>query len=453
MKIYNFCKAFLGLIIPIWLLQYCQPKEEITTNESVLLRFDTDTIAFDTVFTGQLSLTKRLKVYNTNDNAITISSIRLGGMANSYFSLIVNGLQTNQTNDLYLRGKDSLLILATVTLNSNNNTIPFLVSDSIIFNTNANEQRVYLTSYGQNATYYNGDTLTGNTIWDSTTAKFIKRTIYIPQGSTLTIEKGTRIHLVKGAGIKIAGTLVARGDSGQKVVFQGPRLDENFRNVSSQWKGIEFTPTSTNNSLDFVELKNAETGIIVGDTNNVLGSYLKITNTIIKNMSGFGLKASNTQLIAWNCLIYNCAYNGFLLSEQGDYKCYNNSFAFTISDFTRFGAALEVKEGSRNVELINNIIWGNGFGGNEIIFKKGANDVFKKNLVRSTDNALTSDTSNIWNEAPKFISEDRDFINFQIDSLSPARRRAIKLDLFTIDLKGKERGATWDIGAYQYYEK
>jgi len=410
-------------------------------------------VAFDTVFTEQVSITRRLKVYNTSDNAITIGRISIGNSSDPRFFLIINGIKANQTNNLYLRGKDSLLILINVELPTNDKTLPFIIVDSILFQTQALEQKVYLTSYGQNATYYRGDTLAGNTIWDSTRAKFIEKTIYVPQGATLTIQKGTKLHFVKGEGIKVAGTLVAQGDSRQKVVFQGPRLDARFRNVAGQWKGIEFLPSSTNNVLDFVEIKNAQNGIVIGDTNNVMVSDLKITNAILKNMSGTGLKAFNTKLIAWNCLVYNCAYNGFLLSEQGDYACYNNTFAFTVSDFTRFGAALEIKDGARKFELLNNIVWGSGYGGNELIYKKSSTDISTKNLARSTNIGLTSDTANFWNKDPAFIAETNDFVDFGIDSLSPARGKALKLSLFTSDLKGKERGGKWDIGAYQYFKK
>ncbi|MFN0050411.1 MAG: hypothetical protein ACKVOU_14910 [Cytophagales bacterium] len=432
------------------MLQCCKPIEEITTDKFVLLRFDQDTVSFDTVFAGQLSISRKLKVYNTSDNAISISSIRLAGMENSFFSLIINGLQTNQTNNLFLRGKDSLFILTNVTLDQNDKTLPFLVADSIIFITNANEQKVYLESYGQNANYYNGDTIKSNTTWDSTKAQFIKKTVFVAKEATLTIEKGTKLYFVKGAGMKIAGSLQVKGDSGKIVAFQGPRLDADYRNLPGLWQGIEFLPTAKNNMIDYAEIKNAVNGIVIGDTNNLLNGNLKITNTVIKNMSGYGLQAHNVNLTAWNCVVYNCAYNGFLLSGKGDYRCYNNTFAFTFSDFTRFGAALEIKDGERSLQLVNNIIWGSGYTGTELVFSKQSTDIFNKNLVRHADKLLTADTSNFWNTNPKFVSENGGNLNFSLDSLSPAVGKAVKLIEFTNDIKGKNRGDKWDIGAYQF---
>jgi hypothetical protein len=435
------------------LFYFCKPTEEIITDSNVSLRFSSDTIEFDTVFTGQLSLTKRLKVYNTSENAIKISSIRLAGMENSFYSLIINGLPTNQTSNLLLRGKDSLFILATATIDQNNKTNPFLVTDSILFTTNSLEQRVYLSAYGQNASYYVGDTIKTNTIWDSTTARFIRKTVVVKQGISLTIEKGTKVHFVKDAGLRIAGTLIVKGDTNNHVVFQGPRLDPFYRNLPGLWKGLQFLPGSLNNEIDYAEIKNAETGIFIGDTSQIVAATLKITNSIIKNMSSHGLKAYFSDLTAWNCLIYNCAYNGFILSSKGSYKCYNNTFAFTYSDFNRFGSALEVSEGERTLELINNILWGNGFNNGEIEYKKQSGDLFKKNLIKSNNSNLTSDTSNFWNLDPLFVSEndsDPNKLNFSLDSLSPARGKGIKLLIFDNDLKGKKRTAKWDIGAYQF---
>lgn len=434
------------------LMLYCTPKEELERmpTSGQVLRFSNDSIIFDTVFTGQLSVTRRITVYNTSENAITINEIRLAGANSSYYSLYINGLKSNMATNVFLRGNDSLLILATVTLDRTQSTLPFLVTDSLLFNIGSSQQKVYLTSWGRNADYFRGDTIKTNTVWDSTAAKFIYKSIFIAQGATLFIEKGTDVHLVKGASIVVAGSLQVSGDSGALVSFRGPRLEKSFDNIPGQWQGIVFLSGSKNNSIAFAEIKNAEIGLTLGDSAAKDGrASLNLTNTYIKNMNNSALVATNAELISWNCEISNCASYGFKLGAEGTYKCFNNTFALYSYTFRRFGEALFVTDGNRNVELVNNIIWGEGYNNNELSFKKNETDVMLKNLTLSTTKALTSDTSNFWNINPKFKSEAES--DFSLDTLSPAIGKAQVLSTtFNNDIKGKTRGDKWDIGCYKY---
>src|SRR5210317_1997137 len=75
----------------------CVPGEEIIDFDySNGLKFSTDTILFDTVFTGIGSTTRRLKVYNPNDRALKISKIELGLGASSSYRIIVDGRELAQ---------------------------------------------------------------------------------------------------------------------------------------------------------------------------------------------------------------------------------------------------------------------------------------------------------------------------------------------------------------------
>ena len=94
----------------ISLLLSCHDMED---GQSILsdgqLLFSADTALFDTILTDRLSITKRFRIYNPNTDAINISDIYLN--EGSEYSLIINGANENQAQDVLLRGKDSLLIL------------------------------------------------------------------------------------------------------------------------------------------------------------------------------------------------------------------------------------------------------------------------------------------------------------------------------------------------------
>ena len=51
--------------------------DKINADPSLMLEFSTDTVAFDTIFTGDGSTTKMFKVYNRSGNKLLISEIAL----------------------------------------------------------------------------------------------------------------------------------------------------------------------------------------------------------------------------------------------------------------------------------------------------------------------------------------------------------------------------------------
>ena len=119
------------------------------------LQFSNDTIVFDTVFTTVGTITKTLKVYNRNDNPITISSIVLAN-ANSrgVYRLNIDGISGTSARDIKIAANDSIFIFVEATINPVDGNLPFLVTDSLLFFTNNKTQDVDLVAYGQNANFY-----------------------------------------------------------------------------------------------------------------------------------------------------------------------------------------------------------------------------------------------------------------------------------------------------------
>ena len=59
--------------------------DDFTTSSSVRLRFSTDTVSFDTVFTDLGTPTARLRGFNPDKKGVNISSISFGSGADSLF--------------------------------------------------------------------------------------------------------------------------------------------------------------------------------------------------------------------------------------------------------------------------------------------------------------------------------------------------------------------------------
>ena len=70
----------------------CKPQNEVFSEDNEQeLTFSEDALVFDTIFAGQRTATRRLRVYNPTKKAFKISEIRLGGQAISPYKIIVGG--------------------------------------------------------------------------------------------------------------------------------------------------------------------------------------------------------------------------------------------------------------------------------------------------------------------------------------------------------------------------
>ena len=142
----------------ITLLLSCHDRGDVqsTLSDGDLL-FSADTVLFDTLLTDRLSITKRFRIYNPNTDAINISDIYLN--EGSEYSLIINGANENQAQDVLLRGKDSLLILVKLQVDERDVDDPYLIKDIITTNWNDNTNQTLLIAWGQDAIYLGNEIL------------------------------------------------------------------------------------------------------------------------------------------------------------------------------------------------------------------------------------------------------------------------------------------------------
>jgi hypothetical protein len=429
--------------------------EKITASQDAKLEFSTDTIIFDTLFSSIGSATRAFFVYNRNKNAVKISSIQLAGMALSDYTIIVDGYQGFYLNDLELNGHDSILVLVKVLINPHSSSTPYLVADSIMFLTNGNSQQVKLIAYGRDANFLNNITLPCNTTWNSSKPYVLYNTVTIPAGCTLTISKGTKVFVHHNSFLDVKGTLLIMGAPDSLVTFSGDNLDQSYYNVPGQWGGIIIETASKNNTIDWALIKNAETGIkleaeIDGDTI----PELKISNSILRNMSEKGIEANATDIYGYNCLIFNCAENVVAGLAGGTYIYRYCTFANYSYTFFRQGPAVKFSNtnsatsGSLYARLINTIIWGDlgsdelmlsddGFSGFD--FKADNSDLLKTTPVVGSNNIYAD---------PKFLNPATADFHLDTISVSPAANAGQNIGI-TNDLDNKTRDSTPSIGAYE----
>ncbi len=312
-------------------------KKETLLSSGGELRFSTDTVNFDTVFTSLGSFTVQLKIFNPQDQKVVISSVRLANGGASYFHLNVNGISGNNVGDIEVAANDSIYVFATVNIDPNNDTIPFIVEDRLIATLNGNEFSVPFYAFGQNAYYLRDSLISENTTWKTDKPYVILHSAGIDYGKTLTVPAGCRIYMHADSRLIVLGTLHALGTKKDSIIFQGDRLDRGYfgnEGYPGEWGGIYFDSASTDNKMDWCVLKNCGNNA-GGGLPFALESYkapLTLRHTLIQNSLGYGILSFGGSIVAENCLIHDCGAQALVTFQGGYYRFYNCDF---INYFTK----------------------------------------------------------------------------------------------------------------------
>jgi hypothetical protein len=472
---------YLFLLPAIGMLLGSCHKDPILTDGSVKLKFSRDSVLFDTVFVKMGSTTKQIKVYNTYNKRIVISNIQLSQGANSMFRLNVNGTSGKVLKDVEVPAKDSIFIFIEVTIDPTNVNNPFIVDETLSFETNGNPQQVKLVAWGQNAHYIkpnvfptnglpNYSIITCDTTWADNLPHIIYGYAVVNSGCALTITQGAKIYFYKNSGLWVfkQGTLTVSGTKDAPVTFQGVRQELAYKEAPGQWDRIWINEGSKNNSITYAIIKNGFIGIQAEalDVNNALGNVLFLKNTIVKNMSGWGILSRVYNINARNVVVSNCALFNLSVTGGGKQEYRHCTFANYWNGSPRKTPALSLSNYFMrgNTAILNNL---NALFGNCIVYGSSDNElgtdfrtevqatyIFDHCLIKA-DAATTADATHfpglIQNKVPSFKS----YTDFRINPDSPANNSGLLqygIDV-PFDITGTQRNSASDpvpdIGAYE----
>lgn len=436
----------------------CELQEEkLSAKSEIQLSFSTDTVFFDTVFTDIGSITHRFKAYNPEDNAIVIDQIALGNQSSSFYSIIINGEEANNLEDIAVLGKDSLLILVKVKIDPMDQDLPFIVQDSVTFTTKNSFQDVKLVAWGQDANFLRDSVLECNTVWTSERPYVIFDDVLVDTACTLTIEEGTKVYMSSGSDLFVRGSLQILGKPDSMVRIQSVRLDPPFDVTPGQWGGIVFIEGSQNNLIEGALIRNGTFGVFA-DPSETTPIDIEINQSIFENKAFSGISSFGANITMRNSLITNCIeYTAFCVAG-GNYTFENNTFANYSFDFFRENPQLvlgnfvvigeEPIASDLNAVLINNIVWGSmeeelSLPDPDPSFAAVYN--FQNNIFRTTRTDLNIN-DNLINIDPLFLNIfERDY---RLDTLSPAQNAGQVIST-NVDLEGNTRSGLPDLGAYE----
>ncbi|MEO6833467.1 MAG: hypothetical protein ABI378_12860 [Chitinophagaceae bacterium] len=327
------CISFLAAI----LLSESSCKKDQLLKSGGELRFSTDTLTFDTVFTSLGSATIGLKIFNPQSEKIVISSVHLANGSSSPFHINVDGKAGDGTN-IEIAANDSIYVFATVKVDPTSANSPFIVEDRLVATLNGNDYSVPIFAYGQNA-HYIRDSVLATQIWLTDKPYVVFGYAVVDKGQTLTIPAGCRIYMHANARLFVDGTLTAIGTKKDSIIFQGDRLDRSYygyEGYPGEWGGIYFTQHSNDNYLEHVIIANggnAAQGAVGAsiqvspDSSSSSTRQLTMSKVIIQNSLGYGLLSFGGTVKAENCLINACGATALALVQGGNYELNNCTFA------------------------------------------------------------------------------------------------------------------------------
>jgi len=488
---------FFTLIAAFYFLVSCNKEEDFLLDSSAELTFSVDTLRFDTVFTELGSATRILKIYNPNDQPISVDKIALARGNASSFRINVDGIPTNEATNVEIAANDSLYIFAEVTVDPDNplSISPYVIGEKLLVELNGVERTVCLEAWGQNANYIPDRFSSGGGAFitcDMGEVSFSDPKPYVIYGAlfvdscTLNIPAGTEIYVHGGIvrtgilgevyndGYIIAlpnGRLKIEGTAEAPVTIQGDRLEESFQDVPGQWGGIWLTRASRGHKIEHIIIKNARFGMIVDSSATLIIENSQILNAISSGLIGF-----HSRIKAENCLFASNGGNAAQLVYGGSYDfTYCTLASYGVDNAALFMSNVRCTDelqlcatrlgNDMKAQFKNSIIFGSR--SDEIEFQDFDDAKFEYSfencIVRVDDLVSEDDTPDFFDncipcqpsqgESNSILFIDPSEDNYRLDSLSIADGFAEPLFNVKTDILGVERDVnTPDAGCFERVE-
>jgi hypothetical protein len=471
-------------LIMIFILFSCQ-KEAINEDPNAKLEFSQDTVFFDTVFTSLGSATQSFTIHNPTKQKIRISSIRLAGGSSSFYRMNVDGQAVFEVNDIDIESKDSLYVFCRVTIDPNDTRNPFVVSDSIVFETNGNIQDVNLVAWGQNANYILADTYiqgypkfkviaheNETTRWTADKPYVIYGFAVVDSTGSLEIDRGARIYFHNSSGLWVykGGNIKAKGTVDSPIIFQGDRLEDFYKDIAGQWDRIWINEGSVNNEIDYAVIRNGFIGLQLETLQHQMGNQIILSNTRIENMTGYGILTRFYNMTAYNNVVVNCGQYLAAFTWGGNYDVRQCTFANYWSASVRVTPSIVLNNFAVDADNVVYPFEFHGFFGNDILYGRNEDELLLSSDPGAAfefkfDHCLLQTLSDVSdqnlypgclvNQDPKFVNYLEN--NYQLDTLSPLIDKGNPeiitqsfFDLHRDIIENTRQADQPDIGAYEF---
>jgi len=312
--------VYVFVFVFVFVFTSCK-EHQLTTDDSALITFSTDTVNFDTVFTAQGSSTRTIMIYNPNANAVRITRA-WWQKGHKFFANLDGENDPSLWQDIVIYGGDSLFLFLKVEIDPyGDNRLP-LETDTLFFEVNGHQQHLAVQAIGMDVERIRPTTAYTNYHFSSYKPYLLFDTLRVRD--SLIIDAGATIYMHNNAAIMAYGPVRAHGDLNHPIRIMGDRTDYLFpkvpyRTASGQWGGIYLMRDSMSGTdpmqydLAYIHLLSGQVGLWCYRDSLCCQDTLHLTNARIHNMSAYGLVLENTNAYVRNTEISNCAAFGIYL--------------------------------------------------------------------------------------------------------------------------------------------
>lgn len=459
-------------------------EEQVSYDPSLQLTLSVDSLAFDTVFTGFGTSTRRVTLYNPNANALTIDTILLED--GRFFRVNIDGeADAGRWRQMTIRGKDSAFVFVRVYVDPTGSNNPLIITDKLHFRYNGNQVSLRLSAIGQDVTVLHKKDYAGSQRLRANKPYLVMDTLIFRKN--LTIDAGATLYMHNNAVIFALGNVTAKGTIDEPIIIRGYRTDRLFDSVpyayaSGQWNGIYMLHAGTEKSTytyQFVDVLSGNVGLFCQSENTEAPlPQLNVYGCRIHNMSVYGLVCLNTDATIVNTEISNCASHGIYLQGGKHTLVHNTVAAYFGYPYTNLNihsaqredvAAVYINNLSKQTApmetyMYNNII--TGARANCLVLAAPMPELylgeFSGNYLRADSFALPQFTANTYAKDDDtvfvnnhYLYKEYRYFDFHLDAHSPAIGigSADKASLYPRDRDGMSRTERADAGCYQLTSK
>lgn len=471
--------AFL-LVAIVVILPSCR-EEQVSYDPSLRLTLSVDSLAFDTVFTGYGTSTRRITIYNRNANALTIDSIRLRD--GRFFRVNIDGeADAGLWQQMTIRGKDSAFVFVRAYIDPTGKNTPLIINDELLFLYNGNQTILRLSAIGQDVTVLNKGDYASNRRLRAGKPYLVMDTLIFRRD--LTIDPGVTLYMHNKAAIFALGDVTAKGTQDEPIIIRGYRTDRLFDSVpyayaSGQWNGVYLLHSGAEKryyTFHYVDILSGNMGLFCQSekTEDQL-PQLVAYGCRIHNMSVYGIVCLNTDATIINTEVSNCASYGIYLQGGKHTLVHNTVAAYFGYPYTNLNihstqredvAAVFINNLSKKMAPMQTYMYNNivtGARKNCLVLAAPLPDIyageFSGNYLRADtfalpqfrDNTYAHDNDTVFVNNYYLYKEYR-YYDFHLSPSSPAIGvgNACKMGSYTSDRDGNPRTTPPDAGCYQH---
>ncbi len=244
------------------------------------LVFSSDTLSFDTIYSGIVPPTAKLTLRNVGDADVTIGRIRLEGGDASCFGVNIGGRPLSNVSDVRLAHGDSLYIFASVRRPEprGGRTLTKL-TDRIVVESGANVWEAVLDASVLNVCRVGG-VVESDAEWLCDSVPYLlSDTLRVASSARLVVGPGVEVLMSRAGAVEVLGSLVVAGAPDRRVMFRPMRQDGFYEGIPGQWGGV-LVRGGGSASLNYADVACPTSGVVADSASSVTADGLWVRDAL-----------------------------------------------------------------------------------------------------------------------------------------------------------------------------